>query len=119
MAKAERARPGVGLYEATITRRLNAALRQLDPKTHALAQRAIEAADADLVVAQHLVPLIRRSVAGLPSDARVSHAVELANELAQVLHRHAPNAVSDADEIAEVAQVLLSIAPTSTLPGHW
>ena len=111
------ARLPAGLYEAVVTSRLERMLGQLGEATVTPA-REFEAADADLVVAQHLVPLIRRAVAGLPTDQRVAQAVALANELVASSTRHAPQAVGDADEIAEIAEVLLAIAPTATLPGQ-
>jgi superfamily II DNA or RNA helicase/HKD family nuclease len=108
--------PQRGLYEAAITHRLERLLAGLtsdDPLT-----RAIEAADADLVVAHHLVPLIRRAVAGQPIDRRVANALALANDIVAVLRTHSPQAVDNDDAIAEVAQVLLAITPTADLPGQ-
>jgi superfamily II DNA or RNA helicase/HKD family nuclease len=105
-----------GLYEAAVTvglRRLLKRLNGCEADT-----RGIEPADADLVVAHHLVPLIRRAVAAQPTEHRVANAVALANDLARVLRTHAPGAVDDADELADIAEVLLAITPASSLPGQ-
>lgn len=114
----EARQPVAGLYEAAITRQLAALVEQTRTGGHRAATRGIEAAEADLVVAHHLVPLIRRAVAAQPGDHRVANAVALANDLAAVLRRHAPNAVDAADEIAEIAEVLLAITEPTTLPGQ-
>ena len=88
-----------------------------DPRATADTRR-IEAADADLVVAHHLVPLIRRAIAAQPTDQRVANAVAIANDIVAVLHAHGAQAVDGDDEIADIAQVLLAITPTATLPGE-
>jgi superfamily II DNA or RNA helicase/HKD family nuclease len=109
--------PRDGLYEAAITPGLERLLARLgdtrEPRT-----RGIEAADTDLVVAHHLVPLIRRAVAGQPTEQRVVNAVALANDVVGVLNEHSPQAVDGDDAIAEVAEVLLSITPAAELPGQ-
>jgi superfamily II DNA or RNA helicase/HKD family nuclease len=108
--------PLTGVYEAAVTLRLARLLEQLDGDKHET--RAIEAADADIVVAHHLVPLIRRAVAAQPTDQRVERAVALVNDLARVLRVHAPGAVDTDDDIAAIAEVLLAITPAAQLPGQ-
>jgi len=110
--------PPDGLYEAVVTHQLERLLGQLDAGRATADTRAIEAADADIVVAHHLVPLIRRAVAAQPSDQRVASAVALANDIVGVLRRHGPRSVDADDQIAAVAQVLLAITPTAELPGQ-
>ena len=111
------ARLPAGLYEAVVTSRLERMLGQLGEATVTPA-REFEAADADLVVAHHLVPLIRRAIAGQPTDQRVAKAVSIANDLVGVLHTHGPHAVDADDEITDFAQVLLAITPAPALPGQ-
>jgi hypothetical protein len=105
-----------GLYEAAVTVGLRRLLERLNGRE--ADTRGIEPADADLIVAHHLVPLIRRAVAAQPTEHRVANAVALANDLARVLRTHAPGAVDDADELADIAEVLLAITPASSLPGQ-
>src|SRR5690606_7811823 len=71
------------------------------------------------VVAHHLVPLLRRAIASQPAETRVKAAVELANDIVALLARHAGRAVdAEADAVAEVADLLLAVTPTATLPGE-
>src|SRR5690606_19790787 len=71
------------------------------------------------VVAHHLVPLLRRAIASQPAETRVKAAVELANDIIALLARHAGRAVdAEADAVAEVAELLLAVTPTGTLPGE-
>jgi superfamily II DNA or RNA helicase/HKD family nuclease len=110
-----------GLYEAVITQRLEPALAALanDESTSTAERREIETADADLVVAHHLVPLIRRAIAGQPSDSRIAAGIAIANEIIALLGNHNRRAVDpEGDAIAKVAEVLLAVSPTATLPGH-
>ncbi|HEX6236736.1 MAG TPA: phospholipase D-like domain-containing protein, partial [Acidimicrobiales bacterium] len=111
-----------GLYEALITRRLAAALATLDrsePARFTADRRKVEPADADTVVAHHLVPLLRRAIASQPADRRVTAAVSLANDIVALLAGHAARAVdADADAVAGVAELLLAVAPAAALPGQ-
>jgi len=100
---------GRGLYEQVISRLLDGRLAQINLQSHHVEIEELEEGESHDVLAEYLHQLIRRVLAGIRHEDRVSRQVDLSNRIIDLLTHTASGPDVAQMAVAEGARRLLAI----------